>query len=597
MEGCYLAASVPKHYAIASTVSLLRVTVRSTKLIRHSWNSTVFSTISTNAFSLVVADQSFLEGASYLQPNTSVYCSSDDTTLAQVIPTIYNGYSMNKYASLTAKECLDYYNNGLVSNRRNLIVIVQQPTTSDLMTECGYRNAPWNGSSVVGIDINATPDSGWATSFDYGNTVDLSTLQKEVKSKGTWSLGTYTVESCQSEIDVTPQCELQFMSYILYVVVACNFVKFVCMCLAARYLWSLDEPILATIGDATSSFLERPDETTKGLCLIDAHDISAGVWKRSTTNATAYNPTYRRKLKRRLYSATTHTRWWVTIILCTLYLIAGWVLWALSLSQLSGYTFGQSMKLKFGAIDANLVLDLSGDSGGALLVDVIVANSFQVALSTTYFLYNSLYTAQCGALEWVSYIQGKRKSLRVTWPRDQQRSTYYLQLPYRYGIPLTALLVLMHFLISQSIFLARLQYYDWQGQLIDDASFSDVGFSPRATFTTCLVGAVMILAQVVHACRPLDNRMPIHGNSSAVMSAMCHPRPPDEDDSKLRKFSSIRAETENISCKQITWGVTKHPIHPAGMDVTGSDPTRDGAGHCGFSADMVELPEMGNKYR
>lgn len=62
----------------------------------------------------------------------------------------------------------------------------------------------------------------------------------------------------------------------------------------------------------------------------------------------------------------------------------------------------------------------------------------------------------------------------VTYPKGQQRSTYYLQLPYRYVIPLMILLVAMHFLTSQSIFLARLQYWDWTGGIISQG-FYDKG--------------------------------------------------------------------------------------------------------------------------
>lgn len=63
------------------------------------------------------------------------------------------------------------------------------------------------------------------------------------------------------------------------------------------------------------------------------------------------------------------------------------------------------MKMAYGAIDQNLTLGLSGDSAARLILDIVIANSFQLLLSKTYFLYNSLWTAQCGALEWVSYMR------------------------------------------------------------------------------------------------------------------------------------------------------------------------------------------------
>lgn len=281
------------------------------------------------------------------------------------------------------------------------------------------------------------------------------------------------------------------------------------------------------------------------------------------------------------------------MILCTLYLIIGFVLFSLSF-QMSAYSVSAAMKLKFGQVDSGMILNIDGASGIGLIQDVLVANSFQLALSTTYFLYNSLYTAQYAALEWSSFARGKRRSLRVTWPRGLQRSTYYLQLPWRYGIPLTALLILMHFLISQSIFLARLIYIDSEGAE-SSMSFTDVGFSPPAILTSCCVGLGLILAQVVHACRPLENLIPIHGNKSTVISAMCHPE--NRTSTKLRKQSSVIQEATELATQPLMWGVTEVPPQDRNNEASTSDGSIQSAGHCTFSADVVELPQIGRTYR
>ena len=537
-------------------------------------------------FSYVMAEEGFLTGASYQEPeDDNDYCNGYVTN-TDIVKKIYNDYQNGSYSKLTTDECISAYVGAeLLNTRRNLIMVIQQPSTSTNMSRCGYQGQLWNGSSVAGMGIDLNPGTSWLYSY-YDAYYNVTVIKESVQSDGTWQLGNFTVETCWSEATQVSQCRLQFVSYILYVVVACNAVKFICMIFAARYLWNLDEPILATVGDAVASFLEQEDRTTAGWCLLDLQSLRA--W-RHTYVKDGYDSTYKRQSKRRLYSATTSTRWWFTVLLCTLYLIAGFVLFGLSFER-SSYGLKAAMKMRFGAVDSGLILGLDGESGGRLILDVVVANSFQLALSTTYFLYNSLYTAQCAALEWATYARGMRKSLRVTWPRGQQRSTYYLQLPYRYGIPLTILLVLMHFLISQSIFLARLQYYDSEGRLTDEG-FSDVGFSPRANLTTCCVGIVMILAQVLHACRPLDNRIPIHGNNSAVISAMCHAEK-DPVDKLRRPFSNERWEEDNIATKPIMWGVTRQPLEQD-LGLTNDE----AAGHCGFSADIVELPQVGKKYR
>jgi len=534
-----------------------------------------------------MAEEGFLNGVSYQEPDnnyTNCHNMYQHTSQTELIKAMYHGYRSGFYTSLTIDQCLEaYVDVKFLNGRRNLIMIIEKPDTGTNMSSCGYNEERWNGSSVAALELNQYPGSYWL--YPYVEYIKASSSRQSIESGGSWQVGDFTVKSCLSEVAKVSQCRLQFVSYILYVVIGCNTVKLICMCCAARYLWDLDEPILATVGDAVTSFLEHGDETTARWCLLDLQSLRA--WRHPWAKH-GYDSRYDRQTTRRLYSATTSTRWWSIILLCTGYATAGFVLFRLSV-DLSGYNMKRAMEQKFGAVDSAMTLGLEGGAGVKLVRDIVVANSFQVVLSTTYFLYNSLYTAQCAALEWATYAHGKRKSLRVTWPRGQQRSTYYLQLPYRYSIPLTISLVLMHFLISQSIFLARLQYYNSVGRLTD-YGFNDVGFSPRATATACCVGVVMILAQILHACRPLDNRIPIHGNSSAVISAMCHP---DEDPAdKLRRPFSDQWEEDSIATKPIMWGVTKQPAEQ------GSSSSKDDkAGHCGFSADTVELPKAGMHYR
>ncbi|KAK5086690.1 hypothetical protein LTR05_003858 [Lithohypha guttulata] len=549
------------------------------------WNSTLFATNGTNLFTWLAVDESFLSGASWQAPpnDTSSYCNGY-TLPSDNIQVIYGGYKAGQYERLEALDCFNAYNVDYINTRRSLILVTKPDTTLN-MSRCGYYRQLWNGSSVVALDTDWKP--GWNELGDYPYYRNVTEFKQQAKI-GNFTLLGYPVEYCYSQVTKMSTCQLQYVSYIIYVVIICNAIKLVCMCAAARSLWNLKEPILATIGDAVSSFLDQPDETTKGFCLLDGAAVRAGVWRDSTMK---YDVTYDRKPKARLYSATSATRWWWTIILCTLYLILGFTLFGLSFSLATDYRTSEVLRMKFGQVDSGMILGLGGDSGIGLIKDVLVANSFQLALSTTYFLYNALYTAQCAALEWASYLTD-RKSLRVTWPRGQQRSTYYLQLPYRYGIPLTALLIAMHFLISQSIFLARLRYYNALGDVSESESFTDVGFSPVANLTTCCVGALMILAQVINAYRWLDNRIPVHGNKSAVLSAMCHPE--SNGPLKSKKYTSFEhLQEESVATMPLTWGATRNPDGGVGDN----EDAEEGAGHCAFTEYTVPMPDPGKKYR
>ena len=89
---------------------------------------------------------------------------------------------------------------------------------------------------------------------------------------------------------------------------------------------------------------------------------------------------------------------------------------------------------------------------------ILTANLPQTILSFLYLTYNSLFTCMLSGHEW-SLFSHHHRTLRVTSPRPGQRSTYWLQIPYTYAIPLMTLSGLLHWLTSQSIFLAKVDVW------------------------------------------------------------------------------------------------------------------------------------------
>ena len=84
-----------------------------------------------------------------------------------------------------------------------------------------------------------------------------------------WSPFGGRVLYCRAE-KTLEHCTLNFNIHLAYVVVICNFVKVVCMSLT---LGRHHQPALITVGDAIESFLNRPDNTTSGLCLHSAASL------------------------------------------------------------------------------------------------------------------------------------------------------------------------------------------------------------------------------------------------------------------------------------------------------------------------------------
>jgi len=82
---------------------------------------------------------------------------------------------------------------------------------------------------------------------------------------------------------------------------------------------------------------------------------------------------------------------------------------------------------------------------------LVLVNTPQLLLSIIYLAYNSTLTKAATAIEWAQFSTGYRP-LRVTTPRGDQTSSYFLGLPYRYAILSMAISSLVHWVTSQALF-------------------------------------------------------------------------------------------------------------------------------------------------
>lgn len=104
-------------------------------------------------------------------------------------------------------------------------------------------------------------------------------------------------------------------------------------------------------------------------------------------------------------------------------------------SALANKSISHLWSLGLGTVTTESLVRLEIES---TVLTIIIANSPQLILSFLYLTYNGLFTCMLLADEWNDYAH-HRKALRVTSPAGHQRSTYRLQLPYKYGIPLIIL--------------------------------------------------------------------------------------------------------------------------------------------------------------
>ncbi|KAI7155269.1 hypothetical protein KC349_g7102 [Hortaea werneckii] len=196
--------------------------------------------------------------------------------------------------------------------------------------------------------------------------------------------------------------------------------------------------------------------------------------------------------------------------------------------------FTDAFSMGFGSVDARALIDAGlpqGGSGG-LVSAVLLANLPQAIVSFLYLTYNGLFTCMLLSYEYSKYgPTGRKRPLRVTTPYGQQRSSYFLQLPYRYSIPLIVASATLHWLISQSIFLVRVSVYDYEGDY-DGGDHSEVGYSCLPILLTVLLGITMLLAAVGSGFRKFASHIPVAGSCSVAIAAAAH-RPKSDVDAAV----------------------------------------------------------------
>lgn len=206
---------------------------------------------------------------------------------------------------------------------------------------------------------------------------------------------------------------------------------------------------------------------------------------------------------------------------------------------------------------------------------LLLANAFQLIASFSYLFVNNILTRQFVAEQWTQLLSFKaKKPLRVSWPRGLQRSSHMLSLPLRYFVTSMALCILLHWLISQSIFIVLTEGYipgvEAQRQPRRDAS--RIGYSTIRIVLSIITWGAMILGLVLHSAfrryRHLPTYFPRMGTNSVAISAVCH-RPLEDKEASLFPVSMgiipVKRLMEPSCCAGrlalSTWVDLQEPVH------------------------------------
>ncbi|KAH8205228.1 hypothetical protein TruAng_000640 [Truncatella angustata] len=556
------------------------------------YNSAVFQSLASNEYTIAVVKDSFLNASSFnlttAEQNRKGDFGWDDSRVnpeqnyTQIILDMQKAAMAASYEELNTSACFDLYDDYWTPQGNALIFVKNQSVQT-----------PFDDSLLMYVSIIPRYDDWAKNMWALGNGTGKFVATSPTSPVTTWYLGPphYEVSYClvQQMDSEANRCRFEYSPQIMFTVCLLNLLKAsVMLGVWVMRKWqnrdnrqglsqeektqAMKDQILYTLGDAIASFMRRPDPTTEDMCLAPKDDY---LWKRPWAKqlrkqppAPSQEPRLWASRPKRWWSAASPKRWFILIFTCCL--ILGVVGGLLGLARVSlrhrgiDVTIPGLWSLGFGALTplTYLVLGLPREDPVGLISNVLLANLPQLLISIIYILYNAMLSTFLVQREFsLMHRSDRRKPLRVSEPTGIQRSSFFISLPLRYGVPLYATSGVMHWLISQSLFLARITAISPDGTDDNTYSFSTCGYSPIAIFITnetffaaaMLVGIALVLALILVSMRKYDGTMSMVSTNSRAISAACHVLPGDRDHGYLLP---------------VQWGVVR---------------VKDRIGHCSFT--------------
>lgn len=270
----------------------------------------VFESLSTNEFGYFVApkDTNFSNVHSLTTPALEkCFHSSSDFNLTW--DEAVSGIESKNYDRLDFDACSSF-----VSPHMGIKAVVM---LADNLTVSDGGNA-----SVLAVNSPIVNNSVFAGRFAFESAgvgpsiqcMDEMILHMEVDDRLTNFIGynyNYTVNECLV-LKARGHCQLLYSPPICIAIALTAFVKVSAMFLAARVGRNRSPPLL-TVGDAISSFISRPDLTTKDLCWLSSKHVRKGTWAgtRGENSPTIYNSLSKPQFWLR---AVSRWRWVITLL-------------------------------------------------------------------------------------------------------------------------------------------------------------------------------------------------------------------------------------------------------------------------------------------
>ncbi|KAI0407008.1 hypothetical protein F4802DRAFT_612639 [Xylaria palmicola] len=533
------------------------------------FNSAVFQSLASNDYTVAVVKESFLSGAGWHLSTAERNRLGDHgwdvefwgvhdppgQSYQDIVEGMQKDVMNGTYEHKNVSECFTLYEDYWATRQGNVVVVAKnEPGDDDSLLLYTF---------VVPRYDNYAKNL-WAASNGTGKSVAFSPSPPPIT---TIYLGPphYEASYClvQNATSSPNRCRLQYSTHILQAVSSLNFVKLV----ALFFVWNTRtrerrrrrvkseewgavaedeendlaqrEAVLSTLGDAISSFMRDPDETTRNMCLATKHDFlqKRPFLNRRRQEKSSPGPREWEMSRRRWMSAVTRLQIVSLVFLYIAFITGLFTSMGLLVTSLKNRHFDLTLSffrsLGFGSVSPLTYLNIQlprGDPIG-LIYNVLIINSPQLLFSIMYSVAGAILTTFLVQREFsLMYTRAHRKPLRVSEPVGIQRSSFFISLPLRYGVPLNLSSAVFHWLISQSYFLARVTALLPNGSEDYGNSFSTLGYSPYAIIITGITAFINLAIILLLGCRRYDGTMSLVSTNSMAISAACHGLPEDKED-------------------------------------------------------------------
>ncbi|KAF4984839.1 hypothetical protein FDECE_17006, partial [Fusarium decemcellulare] len=473
---------------------------------KKRYNSAFFMSLDSNSYEVYVVSRDFWNSTDTIpvhitplsrnlqQPphNATEHLNAIKNT--QTRPGLAEKNDFGDFERLSNDQCIDAYAKSVVNGRRTVIITATNETkkgpfafgyeykAGDYVNNSMGIYRPYEWMCYRTMSVYKTPPPCYEA------------IHNLTKAPEEWAPWNFMAEYCHSQI-VKENCALSASQPIIIVIVICNLFKVIIM--AIMVLWVKGHPIM-TLGDAIRSFLDEPDPTTEGLCLLSKDAVTSQVipsWPRETSSD-QQDPIVARRKRYRWSDAVSTRRWTLTLGLLGASIMVVVIFLGLGIDSMKDNNSIAPFSIGFGDVDAaafitNWAVSNYKNREDRILAAVIVANLPQMIFSVITFSLNSLITIIYAAREWDSFSR-QRKTLRVSEPKGGQRSTYFLQLPYRISVPFNITTGVISWLLSNSIFPIVISQYSSSGELMEDVQSTTCGFSPWPMVVAIVVGIVLV---------------------------------------------------------------------------------------------------------